>query len=187
MPILRSQPDIYPEGLFEGDGTEDDHDGRWWALYTMSRREKDLMRRLRQMEISYYGPLIPFKNRSPQGRVRTSHVPLFPGYVFLQGDEDDRCQALTTKCISRVLPVEDGRALFADLAQVWRMIASDTPLSPEARLQAGMRVRIRNGSLAGVEGVVIQRRGQDRLLVSIDFLQQGASVSLDDFCVERID
>ena len=49
-----------------------------------------------------------------------------------------------------------------------------------------MRVRIRSGPLTGLEGLVIRRRGQDRLLVAVEFLQQGASVQIDDFEVERI-
>jgi hypothetical protein len=40
--------------------------------------------------------------------------------------------------------------------------------------------------LAGLEGTIITRRGQTRLLVHVDFLQQGASVEIDDLCVEPI-
>ena len=113
-------------------------------------------------------------------------MPLFPGYVFLRGSEEQRHQALTTNCVSQCLAVSDAAALVRDLGQIRRLIEADTPLLPEEQLQAGMRVRIRSGSLAGLEGVVIRRRGQDRLLVAVEFLQRGASVQLEDFDVERI-
>jgi hypothetical protein len=47
-------------------------------------------------------------------------------------------------------------------------------------------VRIRTGPLAGMEGVVVKRRGGDRLLVVVKFLQQGASIQIEDFQVEPL-
>jgi hypothetical protein len=38
-----------------------------------------------------------------------------------------------------------------------------------------------------LEGTVLVRRGKTRLIVSITFLQQGASVEVDDFNLEPID
>ncbi len=186
MPILPEEPDIFPEDLLEADGHEDSA-VRWWALYTLPRREKELMRRLRVWGLGHYGPLVKQRGRTPKGRIRTSYIPLFPGYVFLRGTDADRYQAMTTHCVSRTLEVDDVPSLIGDLRQIRRLIRSDTPLTPEARIQPGMKVRIRKGSLAGTEGVVVKRRGGDRLLVVVRFLQQGASIQLEDFEVERID
>ena len=55
------------------------------------------------------------------------------------------------------------------------------------KLIVGILAADRQCSLAGLEGTVIRRRGAERLLVVVEFLQQGASVQLDDFQVERID
>jgi transcription antitermination factor NusG len=145
------------------------------------------MRRLRSLRIAHYGPLVKKRSRSPSGRVRVSYIPLFAGYVFLCGSEAARYQAMTTNCISRCLHVDDRRQLLHDLRQIRRLILSDTPMTPEARIQPGAQVRIRSGSLAGIEGTVLKRRGGDRLLIAVTFLQQGASVQLEDFQVEPID
>ena len=187
MPILPPEGDIHPENLFEDDALGTDPERRWWALYTLPRREKDLMRRLRSLDIAHYGPLVKKRNRSPSGRVRTSQVPLFAGYVFLCGDEGARYQAMTTNCISRCLDVDDAEQLLHDLRQIRRLILSDKPMTPEARIQPGTQVRIRTGPLAGMEGVVVKRRGGDRLLVVVKFLQQGASIQIEDFQVEAVD
>lgn len=187
MPILPIEPDIFPSDLLEQDDSGSDLGAQWWALYTLPRREKELMRRLRGMEIYHYGPLIKRRTRSPSGRVRTSHVPLFGNYVFLRGSEEHRYLAVTTNCVSRCLEVNDGGQLVRDLRQIRRLIESDAPLTPESRLVPGMRVRIRSGSLVGLEGTVIRRRGTQRLLVAVEFLQQGASIQLEDFQVQRID
>lgn len=186
MPILPPEADIFPEDLLEG-GQGSSVDGPWWVLYTLPRREKDLVRRLRQERIHHYCPLVKKRNRSPSGRVRYSHIPLFPGYVFLAGGEEDRYRAMTTNCVSRCLDVTDVGELAHDLRQIRQLIQSGAPLTPEARLQPGMAIRVRSGPLAGLEGTVVRRRGADRLLVAVRFLQQGASVELDDCSVERTD
>ena len=186
MPILPSQPDIYPADLLDG-WQPSASDRQWWVLYTLARREKRLMGQLQGQQISHYSPLIARKSRSPNGRKRTSYVPLFPGYVFLWGSEDDRQQALRTNCVSQTTPIVDAETLVRDLRQVQQLVRSGRPMTPEAQLEPGMRIRVRSGVLEGLEGVVVQRRGEDRLIVAIEFLQQGASVSIEDLQLERID
>ena len=190
MPILPAEPDVFPDDLLDLPESEMPPalaDSQWSGLYTLPRREKKLMRRLRVMEIPFFAPLVPRRTRSPGGRVRTSHVPLFAGYVLLYGTEASRIQALTTNCVSRCLKIADPERLTNDLKQIHRLIASDAALTPESRLESGMRVRVKSGSLAGLEGVVVERRGEERLLVAVEFLQQGVSIQLDDFLVERTD
>ena len=182
MPILSAEPDLFPATLLDDEAPTDS----WWLVYTLARREKELMRRLRSAGIGHYGPMMCRRNRSPAGRIRESFVPLFPSYVFLQGDDAARQHALATRCVSRTLPVPDGARLMHDLQQVWRLLASDAPLQPEARLQPGRRVRVRSGSMLGLEGTVVKRRGRDWLVVMVEFLQQGVSVLLEDFQVEPI-
>jgi hypothetical protein len=48
-------------------------------------------------------------------------------------------------------------------------------------------VRVKAGMLRGQEGMIIRRQGETRLLVAVNFLQQGASVLLDDIAVEQLD
>ncbi len=51
----------------------------------------------------------------------------------------------------------------------------------------GDKVRVKHGALMGLEGTVLVRRGVTRLLVSVNFMQQGASVEVDDYLLERVD
>lgn len=187
MPILAKEPNLYPLDLLERQQPTLGASDHWWALYALARHEKQLMRKLHAQGVAYYAPLAPKRNRSPSGRVRTSHVLLFPGYVFLRGDDAERRQALASNCVSRCLEVPDGERLFADLQRIHRLIETGAPLTPEARLSAGDRVRVRSGPFANMEGVVIRRHNECRLLVAVDFLQQGASVRLDDCQLEPLD
>jgi transcriptional antiterminator RfaH len=186
MPILPREPDMFPSDLLEKERPAECAEGRWWVLHTLPRREKDLVRRLRSLDIWHYCPLIGRRSRSPAGRTRTAWVPLFGGYVFVFGREESRQRAMTTNCACRSLEVHDGERLAHDLRQIKRLIESGSPLTPEARIEPGRRVRIRSGSMMGIEGVVIRRRNCERLLVAIEFLQRGASIEIEDFQVEAI-
>ncbi|HTN75670.1 MAG TPA: transcription termination/antitermination NusG family protein [Pirellulaceae bacterium] len=185
MPILAAEVAEYPADLFSGfqSSTED---CRWWAVYTKPRQEKSLARDLLRMELPFYLPLVKKANLI-RGRQVPSLLPLFDGYLFLFGDEEDRVRALTTQRIVQVVNVGDPPRLYNDLRKIRLLIASDAPLTVERRLLPGRRVRICSGSMRGLEGTVVTRRGQTRLLVSVDFLQQGASIAMEDYCVEPID
>jgi transcriptional antiterminator RfaH len=183
MAILPCEPDIHPDTLLESPPTG----AKWWAAYTLARREKVFMERLRKFNVPFYGPLIKRTTRSPSRRVGTAFVPLFPGYVFLCGSDDQRLEAFKTKCAVRIIEAPDRAELIFDLRQIQQLIASGASLSPEARLVRGMKVRIRSGPLAGIQGSVIKRRGKDTLLVAVNFLQQGASVVVGDCETERIE
>lgn len=186
MPILKPLTDVYPAELLDRPELGSETSRQWWTFYLMSRREKEFMRRLRAMSVAHYAPMICKRSRSPNGRMRTSQVPLFPGYVFLYGNEEDRYHAMTTNCVSRRLPVTDGAALTADLRQIQTLISAGAPLTPESRLEPGRPVRVRKGPFAGVEGVIVKRQGAERLIVSVRFLQQGASILLGDYEVEAL-
>lgn len=186
MPFLPREPDIHPPDLLEQFDPDQPPPGTWWAMYTLARREKDLMRRLRGLDVPFYAPLVHRRTRSPGGRVRESYVPLFPSYVFVYGSEQQRQQALTTNCVSRWLVVPDPARLVHELRQIQRLVELDAPLTVEARIEPGRHVRVRSGPMAGLEGTVTKRRGRDWLVVAVEFLQQGASVLLEDFQVEPL-
>jgi len=186
MPILERETDLHPGDLFEREELGEESDHRWWVFFTRSRREKEMMRKLLAMDVPFYGPVMPQSHRSPSGRLRTAYLPLFANYVFVYGDGSARYAALTTNCVSRTIEVEDGTGLSRDLRRIRRLIESGAPLTPERRLEAGNRVRVRTGTFQGLEGAVIKRQGKARLLISVDFLQQGASLTLGDCEVERI-
>jgi len=185
MPVLTKETCLFPETLLESPDSLA-VDSQWMVLYTKPRQEKSLARELLRRMVPFYLPLV--KKTLQYGRRRmTSFAPLFDGYLFMFGEEQQRTMSLATNRIVRILPVNDGQRLVADLRQIECLIEANVPLTMESRLQTGRNVRVRNGPFAGVEGVVLRRRGKTRLLVSINFLQQGASVEIEDFCLEPLD
>jgi transcription antitermination factor NusG len=193
MPILPPETSLFPTNLLSQAELEltdcpadSDESVRWWAMYTRSRQEKQLMRKLLALEAAYCCPTIERRYRSPNGRVRRVFEPLFSNYVFVYGDPSVRYAALTTNCVSQCRAVRDGLRLTQDLAQIQRLIAIGEPLSPESRLLPGDQVRVKTGSFAGFEGTIVQRKHETRLLVAVNFMQQGASVLLQDCQLEYL-
>ena len=135
------------------------------------------------MEIPFYLPLVP-KDNLIRGKKVQSRIPLFSGYVFLFGTREERAQSLTTNRVSSILPVEDQPQLTTDLRQIRTLINFKAPMTLEQKLGAGDPVRIKTGPMKGLEGVVVTRRAETRLLVSVNMLQQGVSVEIDDFVLE---
>ncbi len=178
MPLLPLEPYLYPETLLGAlSGAEDDF-ARWWVLHTKPRAEKSLARKLLVRGAGFFLPMYQRQWRTG-GRLRESFLPLFPGYLFLRGDEDTRRLALETNLIVRCLHVEDQSRLHADLAQVHQLIEHGSVLSPEERLVPGTRVEIISGPLAGTEGTILRRGKRLKFYVEVQFLQRGVSAEID--------
>jgi len=184
MPILASETSVFPENLLD-DFTEHSSERQWWAIYTRSRMEKSLARDLLAKEVPFYLPLIP-KTTRIAGRPKKSLLPLFGGYLFIYGTDSERVETLGTNRVAHMFRAARGVELTQDLRSVRALIESGVPLTTEGRLQPGQRVRVKSGLLLGLEGVILSRRGEDRLLIAVNFLQQGVSVQISDYQVEPI-
>ncbi len=187
MPILGEEPDLYPEHLLDSPEIAVP-DGDWYVIYTLSRREKDLMRRLRVQKIAHYGPIVPRRTRSPQGRVRTSFVPLFAGYVFVCGTEEDRYNTVATGCVSKCLTVTEPEQLVEDLSRIRLLEEHGEDIQAEIRPTVGQKARIVRGPLKERElvGSITQVNSKHRLTIMVNFLQQGASITVDEADIELI-
>jgi transcriptional antiterminator RfaH len=157
----------------------------WWLAHTLPRQEKALALALYSRDVPYYLPLVNRKSLS-RGRTRVSRVTLFPGYLFLFGSEVERLSVLKTNRALTVRRAPDSARLHADLEKFHRLIAADAPLLPEARLVEGERVRVKSGPFRDLEGTVLRRNGKTRLLIAIDYLQQGASLEVEDCVLVRV-
>jgi transcription antitermination factor NusG len=178
MPLLPPEAFVWPDDLLARPTPPVDTAARWWALHTRPRAEKTLARHFLGRELSFFLPLAKKRWRN-RGRLFTSTSPLFPGYIFLWGDEEARVAALTTNQVAHCIRVEDQAQLHQDLARVHRLMVSGAPLTPEERIQPGDWVEITSGPLEGLQGKIIRGGKHLRFFVEVHFLQRGASVEID--------
>jgi transcriptional antiterminator NusG len=179
-----ARPCLHPVDLLSDRGTAVENRS-WWLAHTLPRQEKALAAALYSRDVGFYLPLVTRKSLS-RGRTRVAQIALFPGYVFVCGNEDDRLSVLKTNRVLTVRSVPDDTRLRRDLLQFAEMIALGAPLLPEAKLTAGERVRVKSGPFRDQEGTVIRRNGKTRLLIAVDYLQQGASLEIDDCLLECV-
>ena len=175
---------MFPENLLEHPAAGIDES--WFAMYTLARHEKELMRKLRPLNIAHYGPMVQQRKRSPQGRIRTSYMPLFTGYVFIRGDEVARHNAVSTGCVSRCLPVTESEQLLEDLKRIRLILEKGSDVQPEPKPLIGRAAIVKTGSMAGLRGTITKVHSQHRLTVIVNFMQQGASILVDEADVELI-
>jgi transcriptional antiterminator RfaH len=178
MPILPPEPFLWPDDLLARRPLPAASSPRWWALHTKPRTEKSLARHFLRRKLGFFLPLAK-KHWRKKGRRLTSSVPLFPGYIFLLGDNQARLEALATHQVVKCLAVEDQARLYEDLARIHQLMLSGVPIVSESRLQPGSWVEITSGPLEGLQGKVLRRGKRWRFIVEVHFLQRGASVEID--------
>jgi transcription antitermination factor NusG len=72
------------------------------------------------------------------------------------------------------LPVKDS-----EIEAIQQIIASGLPVAPFPFLRAGQPVRINQGPLAGLEGIVVTAKNQSRLVISVEMLQRSVTVEIE--------
>jgi transcriptional antiterminator NusG len=186
MPRLQAEPYLLPADLFERPRSDAAPIPLWWAMYTKPRAEKAFVRRFQEVGGEFFLP--QFTRRSLyRGRVKTSHLPLFPGYVFIYGQDENRLSALKTNLIVQTLEVLDQHQLHNDLAAVHRLMRAGHGLSPEDQLEPGSLVEITYGALRGMVGRVIRRENRLKFLVEVRLLQRGVSMEIESWMIEKQD
>jgi transcriptional antiterminator RfaH len=178
MPILPPEPFVHPDDLLTSPAAPRREGQRWWVLHTRPRVEKALSRKCVARRLPFFLPLRRNYTRSG-GRTLTSHVPLFPGYLFLLADDEGRVSALTTNLIARCLSVPDQGRLEDDLRGVHRLMLSGMTITRAEQLPPGTPVEIVGGPLAGLRGTVVGKGRKVTFIVEVAFLHQGARVEID--------
>jgi transcription antitermination factor NusG len=110
---------------------------------------------------------------------------MFPGYLFLRQAMDKAAFVEVRKArgLVRILGERWDRLSVVPDAQV-KAIQTTLPVSipvmPHPYLREGQRVRITQGPLQGVEGMLVQRKPLKGLIIlSVDLLRRSIAVEID--------
>ena len=163
-----------------------DFQGQWWVAHTKSRNEKALAHDLVAKNVSYFLPMTLKVSRRSH-RTFKSLLPLFTGYLFFCGPEKDRIELLKTNRVVTLLEVVDQDELMRELVRIEQAVRAGVPLVPHQYLRKGQWCRVIAGPLLGLEGFVVETKGDARLVLQIDILGQAASVEIDIEMIEPLD
>lgn len=160
--------------------------GRWWVAHTKSRNEKALAHDLIGKDINYFLPM-SWKVRRHRARTIRSLLPLFSGYVFFCGDEDQRIAVLRTNRVANLIRVKDQQKLLDELLQIEQALRAGADLRPHRYIKVGQHCRVIAGPLADLQGIVTMAKNAARLVLQIDMLGQATSVEIDTDMIELVD
>jgi transcriptional antiterminator RfaH len=163
-----------------------DFTGLWWVAHTKSRNEKALAHDLIRKSINYFLPM-SWKVRRTKGRKIKTLLPLFGGYLFFCGNEDQRLEVLRTNRVANLIEVRNQTKLVSELVQIEQAIQAGAPLVPHKYIKAGQRCRVTAGPLADLVGITVKSKNTARLVLQIDMLGQATSVEVDTDIIELVD
>jgi transcription antitermination factor NusG len=150
----------------------------WYVAHTRPRCEKKLLQFCEQENMHACLPCYQ-KAHKYRGKTVVFQKPLFPGYLFLQITEAQRGPVLQSKHVANLLTVIDQDLLVRQLEEILRALATDMEIRLAPSIGEGMRVKIKNGPLRGIEGWVEKRYGMSTVLLRLDFISQAAAVKLE--------
>jgi len=165
------------------------HDAQWYAVMSRSRHERMVAATLTSMGVRTLLPLVSEVHRWSDRR-KVVDMPLFPGYVFVQipHSREAQVEVLRTAGVVRFVGNQNGAVPIPDkeIDDVRAVLSHKANCSPFPFLQIGQRVRIVGGSLDGVEGILLRRDSERKLVISIQLIQRSLAISVCNFDVEPV-
>jgi transcription antitermination factor NusG len=159
----------------------------WYAAYTRPNHEKSVAQQLGLRNIEQVLPLYNSVRQWKDRRVRLA-TPLFPGYVFVHISLRERLQVLGipgVACLvgsgNRPTPLPEE-----DILSIQCCLSRETGVEPHHYPCVGNRVRVKNGPLSGLTGVVVRIKNRTRLVLTFDLIRRSATVEVDQIDLEPI-
>ena len=152
----------------------------WYALQVRSRKENYVAS---QITGRGYECLLPTYRsvRKWSDRVKELEQPLFPGYLFSRFDIQDRRPLITTPGVLQI--VGSGRTAIPvsdeEIRALQLIVSSGVSKEPWPYLEVGQRVRVNYGALTGLEGILVDLKGNHRVVLSVTLLQRSVAMEVD--------
>ncbi len=152
----------------------------WFALMVRSNREKTASLLLENVGYECFLPTSKYRRRWSD-RIKETEVPLFPGYLFCRMNPHNRLPVLMTPGVIQIvgvgttpIPVEEG-----EIAAIQRVGKSGLSTMPWPYLEVGDAVRIEDGPLRGMNGLIVKIKSGLKLVLSVSLLQRSVAVEVD--------
>jgi transcription antitermination factor NusG len=166
---------------FSGGHFDSDLQQNWYAAYTRANHERTVTDQLAERGIESFLPQYESVRKWKDRKVQL-HLPLFPGYVFIRFAICDRLRVQQTRGLVQLLsfggtptPVPE-----TEIQSIREIFSRGLRALPHPFLQAGRRIRIKSGPLAGLDGIVVRRKNRFRFVVSVELILKSMSVEVDE-------
>lgn len=155
-------------------------DRRWYAAYTRAQHEKSVAKQLGLRSIESFLPLYEKVSRWKDRRVKLQ-LPLFSGYVFVRIALEEKLRVLQIPSVVRLVgfngiptPLNDD-----EMEAMQNGLNSELRTEPHPFLTVGCRVRLKSGPFAGLQGILLRKKGGFRFVLSVELIQRSIAVDVD--------
>jgi transcription antitermination factor NusG len=152
----------------------------WFAVFTVPQNELSVVRQLDLRKVESFCPTYDsvrfWKNRR---RVKIVS-PLFPTYVFARFHSKERSSILCSPGILRIVGNSQGPIPIPDSeVEFLRSDFCGRGLEPYRDFVIGERVRIKSGSMQGVEGTLVRKKSSLRFVLTLELINQHVALEVD--------
>lgn len=152
----------------------------WYAIRVRPRFERQVADSLAAKGLTTFVPHYIARRRWSD-RVKEIQLPLFDGYAFCQLDISSRLPVLVTPGVLHFVGIGKTPVAIDDgeIEAIQKIAGTGAPARPWPFLRAGERVRVDEGPLRSVEGVLLTSGSGDHVVVSITLLQRSVAVQVE--------
>jgi transcription antitermination factor NusG len=160
---------------------------QWFAVYTTPRHEKHVSEIFAERQIETFLPLYRTNRQWQKSRPVVLELPLFPTYVFVRIARQSRSIVLGTPGVLSIVGSSKEAWPLPDLEiDALRSGLLERKIEPHPYLVVGERVRIKTGMMAGVEGVLVRKKNEFRVVLSLEMIMRSVAVEVDADDVEPV-
>jgi len=160
----------------------------WYACYTKSRAEKAVYQRLMQSEVECYLPLRRTR-RKWSDRMKWVDEPLFKSYIFVRIIPSEYADVVKIEGIYKFVTFESKAVPIPEsqINAIRLLLGQDAILEVTTeRIPQGQAIEVQAGPLIGLQGELVQYRGNRKVLVRIGEIGQGLLVTIDPGLLMRV-
>lgn len=158
---------------------------RWYVFYTYPKFERKVYEYLLK---DNYEPFLPLHwvVRQWSDRKKRLEVPLFPNYIFIKIERNKIFEVLQTPKLISCVTFNRTPAFLRqkEVESIQQIVENDYPFEVSPNLSIGDSVVITGGALTGMEGILVEEKGNHRFALKIESLNQSVIVNIPSDCIE---
>jgi len=152
---------------------------KWYAVFTLAQNEQSAARHLDACQIESFVPTYEsvrvWKNRQRKTIVQA----MFPTYMFVRIGAAEHSTVLRSPGVRRIIGNHKGPLPLPDAEiDFLRSGLCKENVEPYTDLVVGEKVRIKNGAMQGLEGVLVRKKNSLRFVLTLDLINQSAAVEV---------
>jgi transcription antitermination factor NusG len=168
------------EQKMDGLAAAQEFSANWFAAYTNSHHEKRVASHFTERQIESFLPLYSTRHRWRNRCEMDLDLPLFPNYVFVHIDPRERVRVLEVPGVVSLVGFGRTLAPLPDFEiEALRSGLGQRKIEPHPYLVVGERVRIKAGPMTGMEGVLVRKKNNFRVVLALDVIMQSVAVEVD--------